>query len=149
MYYFAYGSNLNHAQMQKRCPGAKFIKPVRLEEYAFIYDGFSRVLTWDGKKGSVANIVPKSGSHVWGGLYEVTAEHILSLDHLEDIPISYQKIEDLTVRDQEGNAYTNVIAYNRNPLPPGRPAEGYRAIILQGARDCSLPADYVQQLEAA
>ncbi len=145
--YFAYGSNMNHAQMEKRCPGARFLKAVWLDGYQFVYDGFSRLLTWDGKKGSVANIVPNPGSHVWGGLYEVTAEHIASLDRFEDIPISYQKVEGLAVQDVEGVTYKNVIAYLRVPQAPGIPTDGYRALILQGAKDCNLPADYIRQLE--
>ena len=33
IYYFAYGSNLHHQQMQKRCQGCNFIKKMILHNY--------------------------------------------------------------------------------------------------------------------
>lgn len=42
MYYFGYGSNINHEQMKIRCPNAKFIKKVFLKNYKFVYDGYSK-----------------------------------------------------------------------------------------------------------
>ena len=38
-YYLAYGSNLNKAQMQKRCPGAKPIGKGLLEGYELFFKG--------------------------------------------------------------------------------------------------------------
>lgn len=80
--YFAYGSNMSHAQMQTRCPDLVFIGAVRLEGYRFVYDGYEEY-----RKGAVANIVPdadpgadpNSKGIVWGGLYKVTPENIANL----------------------------------------------------------------------
>ena len=33
MLYFAYGSNLNHFQMKRRCKDSKFIKKINLKNY--------------------------------------------------------------------------------------------------------------------
>ena len=33
MFYFAYGSNLNRAQMRRRCKDSKFIKRINLKNY--------------------------------------------------------------------------------------------------------------------
>ena len=33
IYYFAYGSNLHHLQMKKRCPNCRFIKKIILNNY--------------------------------------------------------------------------------------------------------------------
>ena len=33
IYYFAYGSNLHHMQMKKRCPNCQFIKKIILHNY--------------------------------------------------------------------------------------------------------------------
>ena len=33
MLYFAYGSNLNHFQMKRRCKDSKFIKKINLKGY--------------------------------------------------------------------------------------------------------------------
>ena len=37
MLYFAYGSNLNHAQMKNRCIGSKYIKKFILRDYKLIF----------------------------------------------------------------------------------------------------------------
>ncbi len=67
MYYFAYGSNLNHKQMNCRCPENKFIERAFLDNYRFVYDGYSN--KWEG---AVANILESVDSIVWGGLYKET-----------------------------------------------------------------------------
>ena len=33
-YYFAYGSNLHHSQMKRRCPNCRFIKKIILYNYS-------------------------------------------------------------------------------------------------------------------
>ena len=37
MLYFAYGSNLNHSQMERRCVGSKYIKNYILKDYKLIF----------------------------------------------------------------------------------------------------------------
>ena len=36
-YYFAYGSNLHHAQMKKRCPKCRYIKKHILHDYQLTF----------------------------------------------------------------------------------------------------------------
>jgi hypothetical protein len=66
MYYFAYGSNMNYKQMRERCPSCKFIGRFFLENYKFVYDGYSKT-----RNGTVANIVELNNAIVWGGLFEI------------------------------------------------------------------------------
>lgn len=143
-YYFAYGSNMSHQQMAERCPGALFVGAVRLDGYAFIYDGYAE---W--RKGAVGNVVPRKGAHVWGGLYEMTPENVARMDRYEDVPVSYQRYDDLTVHTADGTEYTNVLVYRRAPQEPGRPSDAYRTTILAGAKDCGLPVEYVSMLASA
>ena len=135
---------MNHAQMEKRCPGAKFLTAVRLDNYAFVYD--SEEGWW---RGPVANVLPQEGAHVWGALWDLTDEHVASLDKHENIPVSYQRYDDLVVEDAAGKKFENVIVYRRTPLVAGRPKEEYQTTILTGARECGLPADYIAKLEQA
>ena len=37
MLYFAYGSNLNHYQMKKRCKDSKYIKSINLKNYTLTF----------------------------------------------------------------------------------------------------------------
>ena len=69
-YYFAYGSNLHHLQMKKRCPNCTFIKKIILHNYS---------LSFRSKYGA-ADIEKRKGGKVYGGLYIIskTAENFKS-----------------------------------------------------------------------
>lgn len=97
MYYFAYGSNMNHQQMRKRCPSSIFIKRVFLKGYKFAYNGYSS--TW---QCSVANIVKTSEENnvVWGGLFEINNDNLSALDCYEGYPYSYGRKE-IEVKDKK------------------------------------------------
>ncbi len=138
MYYFAYGSNMNFKQMKIRCPKAIFIKRVYLENYKFIYDGYSFY-----RKGAVANITPCNKTIVWGGLYEIDEECLKSLDRYEGYPSAYDR-EELEVKDKDENKFKAWV-YLREGKTKGIPSKEYREIILEGARDCLLPNDYIKK----
>ena len=62
MLYFAYGSNLNHFQMKKRCKDSKYIKKFEIKDFR---------LTFRSKYG-VADIESKKNYSIQGGLYEIS-----------------------------------------------------------------------------
>ena len=126
--YFAYGSNMNLKQMKKRCPSAEFLKAVRLDEYMFVYDGYS-----SNRKGAVANIVPKKDSHVFGALFQVNENCLSQLDCFESCPSSYQR-QKIKVKGNEGKDYEAWV-YLRSPKKRGVPSIEYRCIVLEGGRD--------------
>lgn len=138
MYYFAYGSNMEHKQMQKRCPNSKYLMKAQLQGYKFVYDGYSET-----RGCAVANIVKDKDNIVWGGLFEVTDECIKMLDKYEGVPTAYQK-KTIEVRDEQNNLY-KAIVYLREPQKVGRPSDGYRKILIDGAKDCGLPEEYVEK----
>jgi gamma-glutamylcyclotransferase (GGCT)/AIG2-like uncharacterized protein YtfP len=84
--YFAYGSNLDREQMQRRCPGARLVGRAVLHGYRLAFAGWSQ-----GWGGGVATVEPCPGSHVPGAIYEVTAEHVATLDRAEGVPFAYQR----------------------------------------------------------
>ena len=138
MYHFAYGSNLNHKQMNCRCPDNKFIKRAYLGNYKFVYDGYSNT-----RGGAVANILESIDSIVWGGLYEISKSDLENLDRYEGFPISYSK-EELKVKDDQGNIY-KALTYFRIGEKIGIPSDKYKKIIIDGAKDCNLPDNYVKK----
>ena len=77
--YFAYGANLNLAGMNYRCPNAKPIKKLILQNWELGFSG-------------VATIKPKLGSHVHGALWLLTKKCEDSLDVFEGYPSLYRKI---------------------------------------------------------
>jgi len=138
MYYFAYGSNLNHKQMNCRCPDNKFSKRAYLDNYKFVYDGHSK--NWEG---AVANILKSADNIVWGGLYEISKSDLENLDRYEGFPNSYNKDES-KVKDDQGNIY-KAITYLRIGEKIGIPSDKYKKIIIDGTKDCILPDNYVKK----
>ncbi len=138
MIYFAFGSNMNHNQMRHRCKDSKYISSGVLERFRFVYDGNST--RW---KGAVGNIVPSKGDSVFGALFEVTEEDLDALDEYEGYPTRYQKIEVPVVSKDRGEL--RAFAYFREGEKEGAPSDEYLSTVLQGARDCGLPDQYVQK----
>lgn len=79
-YYFAYGSNMDRAQMQgtgggkARCPDATVIGIARLSDYRFIIN--SR---------GVATIIPEPSAKVFGILWAITKPDEIKLDGCEGV----------------------------------------------------------------
>ena len=138
MHHFAYGSNLNHKQMNCRCPDNKFVKRVCLDNYKFVYDGHS-----SNRGGAVANILKSADNIVWGGLYEISKSDLVNLDRCEGYPDSYDRKE-LKVKDDHSNIY-KAITYLRIGERIGIPSDKYKKIIIDGAKDCNLPDNYVKK----
>lgn len=139
MYYFAYGSNMNHQQMKNRCPNSRFTKRAILERHKFVYDGYART-----RNGAVANVIGtgRKDDIVWGGLFKINEDNRSALDCYEGYPIAYDRKE-VRVKDDEGNCYTAIV-YFRAGRPKSKPSEDYRNIVIQGAKDCNLPEEYIR-----
>ena len=82
MLYFAYGSNLNHFQMKRRCKDSFFLKKYELKNYKLNFRSKYRAADIERKKNS---IVP-------GGLFEISKSDEKKLDIYEDYPTLYSKI---------------------------------------------------------
>jgi len=122
MLYFAYGSNLNHFQMKKRCKDSIFLKKYELKGYK---------LNFRGKYRS-ADIEKKKNSIVQGALFEISKSDEKKLDVYEDFPVLYKKMY--------FNYYNKkVMTYIMSNKTLFRyPAEKYLNIIKQGYKDCKL-----------
>jgi len=138
IYYFAYGSNMNHAHMRQLCPKSSFLKRAYLEDYAVAFDRAP-----DASVGAVATIVPSRGKQVWGGLFLVADGEISALDAYEDYPRFYEKMV-VKVKDEEGFIY-DALCYYRSKRVKGMPLKEYLTVVIQGARDCKLPEEYIRQ----
>lgn len=134
MFYFAYGSNLSHKQMQARCPGAVFVGSAKLDGYAFRFDGFSP--RWGG---AAANVIPADGSSVQGALYELSPAHFDTLDELEGRGIRYDRVT-LKMVTKEGETVQAAVYLRTSPAPVGLPTADYVNTIKAGMADCGIQA---------
>ena len=82
MLYFAYGSNLHHIQMKRRCKDSIFLKKIDLKDFRLTFRS----------KYRAADIEPKKDSIVPGGLFEISKSDEKKLDVYEDYPILYKKL---------------------------------------------------------
>ena len=84
-YYLAYGSNLNIAQMQFRCPDAVIAGTAVIPDYELLFKG--------SLTGAYLTIEPRQGAQVQVGLWEVSLADELKLDRYEGFPSFYYKKE--------------------------------------------------------
>ena len=126
--YVAYGSNLNLAQMAKRCPNAKVVGCGELKDYQLTFCG-------------VATIIPKTGAKTLVGVWEITPKDERNLDIYEGYPSFYRKeTVEVTVREQKLQA----MVYIKNDEEPMMPYQGYYDTILQGYKDVGLDPKALQ-----
>ena len=129
MLYFAYGSNLNHFQMKRRCKDSIFIKKYELKGYKLNFRSKYRAADIEKKKNS---IVP-------GGLFEISKSDEKKLDIYEDFPKLYKKIY---------FHYYNkkVMTYIMCDKTKFRyPTERYLNIVKKGYKDCNLDVKYLKK----
>ena len=135
MRYFAYGSNMDLAQMADRCPGARVLDGATLPGVRFI-------LTSRG----YGSIVPDAGSAVFGVLWDITAEDAASLDIYEGVPRGLYRRSQVALTTTGGKT-TDALAYLAAHTDHGVPVAGYLEAIVAAARRHAFPADYIAQLE--
>ena len=141
MYYFAYGSNMNWPQMQRRCPSAQFVCVARLVNYEFGITRHSRL-----RNCGTANVFPAHGKEVCGIVYDVNEADLVTLDSFED---GYRRELTPVYALGDGAQPLVVLIYvaEIETNVPRSNAE-YKRLILEGARHWSLPASYLALLEA-
>ncbi len=141
MYYFAYGSNMNWQQMQRRCPSSRFVCVAHLPDFRFGITRHSRL-----RDCGTANIYPACGEEIWGIIYEVNHADLTVLDSFEDgyrrKVLSFYPIQD-GKQPLDALVYMADIEHN---VP--RPSAEYRRLIVEGAKHWKLPPSYVALLEA-
>ena len=122
MLYFAYGSNLNHFQMKKRCKDSVFLKKINLTNFKLTFRS----------KYKAADIESKKNSIVPGALFEISKSDEKKLDIYEDYPALYKKYY-FTYYSKKVMTYTmtkkTIFAY---------PSERYLNVVKRGYKDCNL-----------
>ena len=129
MLYFAYGSNLNHFQMKRRCKDSIFIKKINLKDFKLTFRS----------KYRAADIEPKKKSIVPGALFEISKSDEKKLDVYEDFPILYKKYY-FYYYGKKVMTYTMVKKSSFK-----FPTERYLNIVMQGYKDCGLNKKHLKK----
>ena len=134
--YFAYGSNMKTERMTKRISSAKVVGQAKIA-------GKRLVCNKRSKDGSgKANLVDSPGVEVWGVLYELAEADLLELDKAEG---GYRRVE-IEVLDEQGYLIAVQTYVSQNLTDDARAYEGYKELILDGAREHRLPEGYITDL---
>ena len=124
--YFAYGSNLDAAQMTTRCPSAKLIAPATLSNYRLAFAGQSAL--WGG---AVATVIRSKGSDVEGLIWYLDPHDLAQLDRYEGHPWAYRRKRLLIWLDEQRR---QVQVYVKPKPQVARPSLAYFQIIHRAYR---------------
>ncbi len=127
MLYFAYGSNLNHFQMKRRCKDSIFLKKIKLKNFRLTFRS----------KYRAADIEPKKNSIVPGALFEISKSDEKKLDIYEDYPFLYKKY----YFTYYGKKVMTYIMTKKTKFK--YPTEIYLNVIKRGYKDCKLEKKYL------
>ena len=149
-YYFAYGSNLLLAEIRRSCPSAVRKCVVNLPNFALTFPRKSI-----NRNCGAASIEARQGSEVWGGVYEIPEGERQELEKREGFgpnrPLSsnsYVPQDVIVFVDGDLAKPLNVITFVANPQAnPPLPSNDYKNLIIAGAREWSLSAEYIARLE--
>ena len=127
MLYFAYGSNLNHFQMKRRCKDSVYLKKINLKNFRLTFRSRYRA----------ADIEPKKNSLVPGGLFEISKSDEKRLDVYEDYPNLYKKYY-FFYYGKKVMTYTMV-----KKTSFMYPTERYFNVVKRGYKDCNIDTKFL------
>jgi Uncharacterized conserved protein len=127
MLYFAYGSNLNHFQMKRRCKDSLFIKKFILKNYKLTFRSIYRA----------ADIEKNLKFEVPGAIFEISKSDEKKLDLYEDYPILYKK--SFFILNNKKVMFYEMVKKTLFMYPTQR----YLNVIKKGYKDCELNEKYL------
>jgi cation transport regulator ChaC len=142
LWYFAYGSNLD----PRTFLGRRRMQPVAtrigvLHDFELRFD----LPVGPGERG-VANVAPRPGDQVWGALYQLTHADAERLDRTEGVHMGAYFRLAVEVWTPEGAQLAAFTYRSKISRPERKPSRRYLDLLLAGAREHGLPAEYVERL---
>ncbi len=144
-YYFSFGSNLKKERILINCKSAKLHCTAELKDYRLAFTGnVSR--NWGGQS---ATILPSNGDSVWGAVWVLTKADVSALDRQEGVFIGiYKRINIDVYPADEANAINCISYIKPSGQSEGKPSLTYMKVIISGAKEISLPPEYILKLES-
>jgi len=135
-FYFAYGSNMDLAQMARRCPQARRVGRGVTRHRSFVIN-----------RRGVATLRAQRNAETWGGIWHITDEDEVALDWFEGVAIGRYRKTLASVR-LDGGTTIKALLYVDPVTDRGEPRLGYLPRIVRGALDFRLPKSYVERIIA-
>jgi gamma-glutamylcyclotransferase (GGCT)/AIG2-like uncharacterized protein YtfP len=137
--YAAYGSNMDPAQMAKRCPHSPQRGTGWLEDWRLTFGGED--LGWEG---ALTTLVEDAGERVFVALYELSEGDEASLDRWDGASIGYYRKFTVRIATLDGDVVAWL--YVLNDYEGGLPSARHLGIMADAAELAGAPADYVAAL---
>ena len=132
-FYFAYGANMDLADMAVRAPQSRLIGPARLPRHRFI------IMT-----EGYASVVRDPRQTVHGVLWDLALADLRPLDRFEGVDRGlYAKINQPVITAQGAK---RALVYVAASAAPGHPRPGYLEGILAAAQAHGFPKAYLDEL---
>ena len=146
-WYFAYGSNMGRGTfLERRGMRPRASRRAYLDGHRLCFD----LPIGPGERG-VANLVADPDARTWGVIYRLSADACAFLDRTEGVDRGvYRRIAiEVVATDGTHPERMAAFAYQGDARDPRRkPSARYLGLLLAGAHEMALPADYVAWLEA-
>ncbi len=148
VWYFAYGSNLQSATLRGR-RGIDFRRavPVRALGWRLVFDK-PRLF---GVESSVANIVPDPHATVLGVAFAMTVDDFAHVELTEGVGFGHYARVELAVEALPPAPDAPAVAFSLSSDqrdPSLKPSTRYMSLIIDGALEHALPADWIDFLRA-
>lgn len=131
--YFAYGANMDIADMAKRAPNSRPLGLARLPRHRFII-----------MKEGYASVIRDPRCMVYGMLWDLAMADLKPLDRFEGLDRGlYTKINQPVI---VATGAKRALVYVASSAEPGRPRPGYLESILKAAEEIGLPPAYRKEL---
>jgi hypothetical protein len=134
MLHFAYGSNMSRRLMEARCPAAFALGIAVLESWQFVIG-----------PGGHGSIEPHAGATVHGVLWRLSARDLATINAYECVDTGVYLRRTLAVRHHSRLHPALVYVVRRQGHGAPRPA--YIRLIVEAARDWSLPQSHIRSLQ--
>lgn len=132
--YFAYGSNMDQAQMKRRCPQAKLIGLGKLNEFQFIIN-----------ERGVASVISFPKKVVYGLLWRISQSDEDYLDDYEGVSNGHYRKIGVNI-EQPDFTRVQAMIYVATNKSSGSPRPNYMEKIITAAENHKMPAEYIKEL---
>ena len=150
MLYFAYGSNMDIAQLKDCCPSTTFRCKAKLAGYKLKFTRFST-----NNNCGAADVVKVPRRVVWGVVFKINDDERTKLNEKEGYEPgraknAYSPVKVDVYEDGDVSRVLKVTTYTVcNKLDAHqRPSKKYLGYLISGAKDAKLPAKYRKQIAA-
>jgi hypothetical protein len=99
--------------------------------------------------GGVTGVEPAPGRLARGVLYEISREEMGRLDAVEAVPEGLYYRQTVLVVDESGGILEAETYRTTRPRGPFKPTRRYLDLMVKGAREHGLDAEYIMELESS